>query len=854
MDADWTVNDSLSIAYNTSAGETIVLDVGSWYLTVNYNLIVGHNRRGTLNLGTGSVSVLPKSNNVGTYIGNDSGSVGIVNVDGGTFTAGGEKPFYIGQTGTGTLNLNSGSVVSTNEVYIGNNAAGNGTVNVNGGTFTARKALYVGNSGTGTLNLNGGTLTARADLNVANGSGSTGTFNGTSGTLSLTGSGNVFNVGHGENSTGTVTKDGGDWSCYYLRLGNASGATGSFTHNGGTLEVNIGSKTDGFAIGNKASGMFTLNGGTVTVNNTTPTRLAHQSGASGTLNLNGGTLVTKQVEKGNGSTGNLNFNGGTLKANAADGNGIIKSGVTVNVDAGGGTIDSNNLGINVGAAIGGTGAMRFKGGNTILLNGANTYSGGTTIELGTKVTASNGDAMTAILGTKLTVDCSTYMADADGIEVFQYNAGGLTNDNVECINCGDGTVAKVSDDGKKILVDFKARPWATVSADTTWSALVAAAGGAPASDASVSVKMTGDYTLTIDADVTVGQIAFSNGDGATLVVNNGSTLTVNDITGISNIVNNGKLVKTGDGTVAWPFDRDSEGETVVSNGTLKVASKSGTGTSHTVRVKSGAYFDMNGVGDNVVHVILEEGAHFVNTGAYIGNQTLQAKSITLEGNATVTATPYAFGLRSANGEAQTTLALGSNTLTLDGTSAFWLVGTTITGSGVINVANGTLQCVRYGASGEDCTVSVGENGTFRIEAGLTLTVKNFVNGGHINTDGHGTLAVTGTFTPGSAAINKLTLASGATVKASSTTSQTVLETFSASGAYTIDASDITKAQLEEAEEQRIPVLTVPTENKGGTWTVSNPPVNGARAKWVNNGDGTSTLYIAKSTGLTVIIY
>ena len=129
MDSDWTVNtDGLNLAHNTSANETIVLDVGAWSLTINGNLIVGHNRLGTLNLGSGNVNVLPKSNNVGTYIGNDSGSVGIVNIDGGVFTAGGVKPFYIGKIGTGTLNLNSGSVVSINEVYVGYEAAGKGTV------------------------------------------------------------------------------------------------------------------------------------------------------------------------------------------------------------------------------------------------------------------------------------------------------------------------------------------------------------------------------------------------------------------------------------------------------------------------------------------------------------------------------------------------------------------------------------------------------------------------------------------------------------------------------------------------------------------------------------------------------
>ena len=76
----------------------------------------------------------------------------------------------------------------------------------------------------------------------------------------------------------------------------------------------------------------------------------------------------------------------------------------------------------------------------------------------------------------------------------------------------------------------------------------------------------------------------------------------------------------------------------------------------------------------------------------------------------------------------------------------------------------------------------------------------------------------------------MTLADGSTVKASATTAQTVNNGFTAPGTVTIDASDITKAQLEDAADERIPVLTVPTSAKGGTWTVVNPPVDGCRAK------------------------
>ena len=35
-------------------------------------------------------------------------------------------------------------------------------------------------------------------------------------------------------------------------------------------------------------------------------------------------------------------------------------------------------------------------------------------------------------------------------------------------------------------------------------------------------------------------------------------------------------------------------------------------------------------------------------------------------------------------------------------------------------------------------------------------------------------------------------------------------------------------------------------SEGGTWTVDKPPVDGCRAKWINNEDGTSTLYLCRT--------
>ncbi len=346
-----------------------------------------------------------------------------------------------------------------------------------------------------------------------------------------------------------------------------------------------------------------------------------------------------------------------------------------------------------------------------------------------------------------------------------------------------------------------------------------------------------------------------------IVVQEGETLCIEGSSYAPSVFNNGTIVKTGNGTLTIPFNNDSTGVMIVSNGTLKVASKSGENTyapTYTVRVARGATFDVNGIRDVNISVELEEGAFFVNRGSAIDNYTSQTVSLALEGNATATAAKN-FGILGPNFGA-TTVSLGSNTLTLDGAGGFWLCNTTITGDGTINVEKGTLQCARADSTGANCTLNIGASGELRIDGTKTLCVSNFYNGGTLyngnNFSGtaYGTLLVNGTLTTGNAMTN-ITLAAGATVKATGAP-QVVSGTFSASGTITVDASEIDAQTLKAAGETGIPVLTVPaTFNPSSVErNVANSVVNGVCAKWrIDEGGNTKTLYIARSSGLMVII-
>ena len=620
-------------------------------------------------------------------------------------------------------------------------------------------------------------------------------------------SGGVLAIGCG-GTAATLTVNGGDvYSGGQLRVGNNGSSTATLNLNSGTVEV----KND------QACGLPTA--------------------GSGVLNLNGGTLKTRRLFCNSAGNGTLNFNGGTLKANARDTNagGLIHSGVTVNVGENGGTIDSGNLAITVGAAIHGEGAMRFKGGSSVTLSGASNYTGGTTVELGTKLVAANDTAKTSLLA-GLVVDGITYTEDAPNIPVLQYTSDLTVPDdlaNVSFLNCGALTVPEIS--GAQILVDFVAPAWELDADHLTWSGLVSKYGGAPAFDARVIIKSDTAYTLTIDQDATIGELVFTGSGKATLAVNPGFT-----------------LAKTGSGTALWSLDNASAGTISVNAGTLKVKSVTGTGTLQTIRVKGGATFDLNGVGDVNANVILEDGAFFTHTGSNLGYNKDQIVSLALEGNAMVTASNEC-GLIAPN-DAVTTLALDTNTLTVNGSSTFRLSNTTITGTGTINVTQGTLviKTAGTGTTGDDCTLVMGGGTTLTIGNGTQLTVKNFTNNGTINTSQNGMLNVKGTLTPGNA-IRYLTLHDRATIKASATQVQTVSSTFSASGTITIDASEIMKDQLKVAGKTGIPVLTVPAVPSDAKWKVTGVKEDSVCEKWRVNKDGTKTLYIVRRDGFRIIV-
>ena len=448
------------------------------------------------------------------------------------------------------------------------------------------------------------------------------------------------------------------------------------------------------------------------------------------------------------------------------------------------------------------------------------------------------------------------------IEVFQYTTGGLTNSdlaNVNKVYCGSDTSVEVSDGGTKILVDFKFLVW-ELAADTTWSDLVATY-GAPAADVIVRIASSGGYTLTIDTDVTVSQIVFT-GTNPDVVVNTGATVTTDTITfasGANYLKNDGVVILNGTGETELPFHNDSRGAYYINNGgrvnVSSVTTGSTTpgllpeGTNQFVCVGVNGMYDVRGVANNTASVRLAEGATIANGGNTISPNAKQVPQLILDGDAQAK-NHRSFGLTGA----ETRLDLGEHTLKIFGggdTYSFFLYNTTVSGTGKVFVESGKLAT--YGNThGDSWSLEIGTSGYFALAntpSGNTLTVGDFVNNGKDDSDsGAGALVVKGTLTPGNN-IKKLTLADGSTVKATGT-AQTVSTTFSASGTITVDASGITKEQLDAGN---VAVLTVPSSFNTSSvkWNVSGEQIAGTRAKWRTDGT-TQTLYLCKPIGLMVI--
>jgi autotransporter-associated beta strand protein len=420
--ANWSTspsNPTGAFTVNLATGNYPILSANSAFSPNNILLGDGASQTGRFDHRAGSLSqaVVGASGNwfqVGTNGGTGTYNLADTSGIGGTLTgfAQGTGSLTVGKlwvggvsggaAGTGTVNINTSGTINAQSTATFSNhggvsiivgtSGGSGTLNLDNGTVNAAGIVDVGSAFAGaqatqgTLNISGGVFNSEGDFRTAF-AGST----GAQATVNL--SGGTLNVGSG-------TKR-------WMILGRFDGAKSTVNVSGGNLNLNTNTDIR-FAQGGTGTHVINLNSGAITSYSGNQAGLGAgvvdmmqgNVAANNTFNLNGGTLTVRQVISNfSNGTRTFNFNGGTLKAtgnatgaaNAAFfhlGTGSARA----NVRNGGALIDTNGFNVavvqslqhsNVGGDNAVDGGLAKNGTGTLILSAANTFNGPTKVNAGT---------------------------------------------------------------------------------------------------------------------------------------------------------------------------------------------------------------------------------------------------------------------------------------------------------------------------------------------------------------------------------------------------------------------------------------------------------------------------------------
>ena len=325
--------------------------------------------------------------------------------------------------------------------------------------------------------------------------------------ITITHTGANADAGAQIDNASVVTLTNATWNApFYTSLGNVGAGAlvlinSTFSFGGELLIAR-----------NNQNGTLTVDAASLA---TTPNYFRIGDSVSGvaTVNLNGGTLASRGFRNEQTGTSILNLNGGTLRAtnnNPVDWiEGGVTGGVTVNLSAGGITLDSNIHSVRAGAAIleaaGSTGGGITKiGSGNVTLAGASTYTGPTSVQVGNLIVDGDHSAATAATS----VDAGAGLG-------------------------GDGTInAATFADGAELpwtVADWTAAPNLSAGAVTISGALTVVVGenalaNFTGTNTTFTILSAGSLTVSNPAALAVDATAFTSGGGTWTVQKNGNTL------------------------------------------------------------------------------------------------------------------------------------------------------------------------------------------------------------------------------------------------------------------------------------------------------------------------------------------
>ena len=254
-------------------------------------------------------------------------------------------------------------------------------------------------------------------------------------------------------------------------------------------------------------------------------------------------------------------------------------------------------------------------------------------------------------------------------------------------------------------------------------------------------RKSGEGTLTLspgffntNLNVAQGKVVYQVGDG----------LYTRGISGAAGTV----LEKTGKGTLKTDGSNFA-GHVLVSDGTFQLSAAMEQ-DNRTMTVANGATLDVHGKAA-YYNLTLQEGATLTNSvtsGNDSGTGKKQFHRITLEGTATVSGNSE-FGMV-GSGWHTSYLDMQGNTLIKEGDNRFFLLNTTVSSAGTIQVDAGRVQAQQEGSSGvldiSKLSVAVNEGGTFQL-SGSSESIQDLnLAGGAVVVDGGHTLTAAGTTT------------------------------------------------------------------------------------------------------------
>jgi fibronectin-binding autotransporter adhesin len=406
----WVTNSDSYIANSSTATGLVTLSGSASRWTTN-SIMLGARGSATL-----SITNSAGSSNY-AWIGYFLGSRGQATLSGPDAIWTNDDLFYVGNSGSGTLTLNSGANVGCSTSFIAWGTAATGMVAVSGtgSKWNSSSFFDIGVYGGGTISIDTGGSVSGTSCNIA-------VYSGGKGMVAVDGAGSSFAVTGsavvGADGQGTLSISGGAAASNANGyLGTDSKSQGVVTVDGNSTWTNSGSLT----VGRYGGGTVTQTGGTVSVAG--GLYLAYNtstsgSTATGVYNLKGGVLTLAALGKGVGSA-TFNFGGGTLQAT-----GGFSTNVPMNLTGIGGNAVVNTAGCYVvfaGSLSGGSGLAKT-GAGTLTLSAANTYTGTTTVGAGALVCQGTAAINAALTYTKTNV--------AAGALVFDYSANTASGNSI----------------------------------------------------------------------------------------------------------------------------------------------------------------------------------------------------------------------------------------------------------------------------------------------------------------------------------------------------------------------------------------------------------------------------------------